>query len=64
MRAPSLAEYLPGYIAATLRAGAVAAMDETARTAMFQDLQGRLRSYVDDTGLAVPMECHVVVAQT
>jgi len=63
MRAPSLAEYLPGYIAATPMAGAVATMAETARTAMFQDLQGRLRSYVDDTGLAVPMECHVVVAQ-
>jgi ubiquinone/menaquinone biosynthesis C-methylase UbiE len=64
IRAPSLAEYLPGYITATPMAGAVAAMEETARTAMFQDLQGRLRSYVDDTGLAVPMECHVIVAQT
>jgi ubiquinone/menaquinone biosynthesis C-methylase UbiE len=64
MRAPSLTEYLPGYIAATPMAGAVAAMDEPARAAMFQDIQGRLRSYIDDTGLAVPMECHVVVAQT
>jgi ubiquinone/menaquinone biosynthesis C-methylase UbiE len=63
MRAPSLAEYLPGFLAATPMAGAVAAMDEAARTALFQDLQGRLRPYVDDTGLAVPMECHVVVAQ-
>jgi SAM-dependent methyltransferase len=63
MRAPSLAEYLPGFLAATPMAGAVAAMDEAARTAMFHDLQGRLRPYVDDTGLAVPMECHVVVAQ-
>jgi ubiquinone/menaquinone biosynthesis C-methylase UbiE len=64
MRAPSLAEYLPGFIAATPMAEAVAAMHEAARTAMFQELQSRLRPYVDDTGLAVPMECHVVVAQT
>jgi hypothetical protein len=64
MRSPSLAEYLPGFLAATPMAGAVAAMDEAARTAMFQDLQSTLQPYVDDTGLAVPMECHVVVART
>lgn len=64
MRYPSLAEYLPGYLAATPMAGAVAAMATARRTAMFQDLQTALRPYVDDTGLAVPMECHVVVART
>jgi ubiquinone/menaquinone biosynthesis C-methylase UbiE len=64
MRSPSLAEYLPGFVAATPMAGDVAAMDEAARTAMFQELQSTLRPYVDDTGLAVPMECNVVVART
>jgi hypothetical protein len=64
MRYPSLAEYLPGYLAATPMAAAVAAMADARRTAMFQDLQTALRPYVDDTGLAVPMECHVVVART
>jgi hypothetical protein len=64
MRYPSLAEYLPGYLAATPMAGAIASMEEARRSAMFQDLQTALRPYVDDTGLAVPMECHVMVART
>jgi hypothetical protein len=64
MRYPSLAEYLPGYVAATPMAGAVAAMEDARRTAMFQGLQTALRPYVEDTGLAVPMECHVMVART
>jgi ubiquinone/menaquinone biosynthesis C-methylase UbiE len=64
MRSSSLAEYLPGFVAATPMAGAVAAMAEAPRTAMFQALQTTLRPYIDDTGLAVPMECHVVVART
>ena len=63
MRAPSLAEYLPGYLAATPMAGAIAALEDTSRTALFQELQTVLRPYVDDTGLAVPLECHVVVAR-
>jgi ubiquinone/menaquinone biosynthesis C-methylase UbiE len=63
MRAPSLAEYLRGYVAATPMAGAVAAMDDATRTTMFQTLQNTLRPYVDDTGMAVPMEGHVVVAR-
>jgi ubiquinone/menaquinone biosynthesis C-methylase UbiE len=64
MRARSLAEYLPGYLAATPMAGAVAALEDARRSVLFQELQTALRPYVDDTGLAVPMECHVVVAQT
>jgi hypothetical protein len=63
MHAGSLAEYLPGYLAATPMAGAVGALADARRTALFQELQIALRPYVDDTGLAVPMECHVVVAQ-
>jgi ubiquinone/menaquinone biosynthesis C-methylase UbiE len=64
MRAPSLAEYVPGLLSATPMAGAVAAMEETRRTTMFEELQAVLQSYVDDTGLAVPMEGHVIVART
>ena len=64
MRWPSLAEFLPGFVAATPMAGDVAAMDEVRRIKMFQALQTALRSYVDDTGLAVPMECHVVLTRT
>jgi SAM-dependent methyltransferase len=63
MRAGALAEYLPGYLAATPMAGAGAALEDVRRTALFQELQTALRPYVDDAGLAVPMECHAVVAQ-
>jgi ubiquinone/menaquinone biosynthesis C-methylase UbiE len=64
MRYPSLTEYLPGYVAATPMAGAVTALEDARRTALFEELQTALRPYVDDTGLAVPMECHVLVART
>jgi ubiquinone/menaquinone biosynthesis C-methylase UbiE len=64
MRWPSLAEYLPGFISASPMAGAVTAMDAASRTVMFQGIQASLQSYVDDTGLAVPMECHVALAWT
>jgi ubiquinone/menaquinone biosynthesis C-methylase UbiE len=63
MRYPSLAEYLPGWVAASPMAGAVAALDDARRTLLFEGLQTALRPYVDDTGLAVPMECHVLVAR-
>jgi hypothetical protein len=64
MRYPSLPEYMPGFLAATPMAGAIAALTDARRTALFQELQMALRPYVDDTGLAAPMECHVVVART
>jgi hypothetical protein len=64
MRFPSLAEYLPGYLAATPMAGAIAVMEDGRRTALFENLLTALQPYVDDTGLAVPMECLVLVAQT
>jgi ubiquinone/menaquinone biosynthesis C-methylase UbiE len=63
MRWSSLAEYLSGFVAATPMAGAVAAMDKATRRAMFRALQTTLRPYVEDSGLAVPMESHVVVAR-
>jgi hypothetical protein len=60
----ALVEYLPGYLAATPMAGAIAAMEDARRTALFEDLLTELQPYVDDTGLAVPMECLVLVART
>jgi ubiquinone/menaquinone biosynthesis C-methylase UbiE len=64
MRFHSLAEYLPGYLAASPMAGAIAAMEDARRTALFEDLLTELQPYIDDTGLAVPMECLVLVART
>jgi ubiquinone/menaquinone biosynthesis C-methylase UbiE len=63
MRYPSLAEFLPGYLAGSPMAAAVAALPGSRRAALFEDLQSALHSYVDDSGLAVPLQCNVVVAQ-
>jgi hypothetical protein len=52
------------YLSATPIASDIAAMDDPARTALLQDVTTALRAYVDDDGLVVPIEYHVVVAQT
>jgi hypothetical protein len=44
-------------------AGAVAALDETIRTAMVEQVCSALRDYVDDDGMAVPWEAHLLTAQ-
>jgi SAM-dependent methyltransferase len=64
IRHTPLEDFIPGYLAATPIASAVAAMDDAARTAMFRDITTALQCYVDDDGLATPMECHVVTAHT
>lgn len=64
-RHPSPEEFVLGALAASPLAGAVSAMPDTARTAMVHDVIQSLRaqSYIDDGGLAVPMEGHVVTAR-
>ena len=64
IRYPSLEAYVLGYLSATPIARDIAAMDDTARTALLQEVTTALREYVDDDGLAAPTESHVVVAQT
>jgi hypothetical protein len=44
-------------------ASAIAALDSSAREAMIRDIEAALRVYVDDSGLAVPVECNIVTAQ-
>ncbi|HEY5864240.1 MAG TPA: class I SAM-dependent methyltransferase [Candidatus Tectomicrobia bacterium] len=63
-RYPALEVLVPGFLAATPAAEAIAALDPTTRTTLFSEVITRVRSYVDDDGLAVPMEAHVVVAET
>ncbi|MBI3301647.1 MAG: hypothetical protein HYZ72_06170 [Deltaproteobacteria bacterium] len=67
VRFPSPEEFVRRLVAAVPLAGladAVARVDVDARAALIGDVSAALRSYVDDEGLAVPMESHVVVAQT
>jgi ubiquinone/menaquinone biosynthesis C-methylase UbiE len=64
MRFASVEAFVPGQFAATPYAGAVAALDAHARTALLEDVRMALRSYTDDTGVAVPTEAHVAIAHT
>ena len=65
IRYQSLEEYVLGYLRVFLSvASDVAAMtDDTIRRALLQDVTAALRGFIDDDGLAVPMESHVVVAR-
>jgi ubiquinone/menaquinone biosynthesis C-methylase UbiE len=64
MRFPSVEAFIPGQFAATPFAGAVAALDAAARTALLEDVRLALRSYTDDEGVAVPNEAHIAMAHT
>jgi ubiquinone/menaquinone biosynthesis C-methylase UbiE len=62
IRYPSLEEFVPGYLSATPVAGVVATLDEPTRAAILREVETSLQDYLDDDGLAAPIEAHVVVA--
>jgi ubiquinone/menaquinone biosynthesis C-methylase UbiE len=61
-RYPSLAEFLPGYLSVFPFAAEVAVMKDADRTEMFRRMSTSLSDYMDDYGLAAPMESHVITA--
>ena len=63
LRFPSVEEFIPGALAATPLAGAVAALDAATSAALLSEIREAFRCYRDDEGVAVPMETHVVVAR-
>jgi ubiquinone/menaquinone biosynthesis C-methylase UbiE len=62
IRHPSLDEFVPGYLSATPVAEVAASLDESSRAAILQEIKMSLQPYMDDDGLAAPIEAHVVVA--
>jgi ubiquinone/menaquinone biosynthesis C-methylase UbiE len=62
-RHPSLQELVPGYLAATPAADTIAALDDRVQAAVVQDVEAALQVYMDDDGLAVPLDFRVVTAQ-
>jgi hypothetical protein len=62
MRFPSIERYVSGYLAATPVAAQVAAMHDDDRVRLIGEVATALQSYVDDDGLAAPIENHVVIA--
>jgi hypothetical protein len=63
IRQRALDAFVAGYLAATPAASAIAALDETVRTAILGDVKTALRAYLDDDGLAAPLTFHVVTAR-
>ena len=63
IRFASVEAYTLGFLFATPIASEVAAMEETARTRMIQDIATALHPIVDAEGLAAPAEDHVVLAR-
>jgi ubiquinone/menaquinone biosynthesis C-methylase UbiE len=63
LRFASAEAYTRGFLSATTVASEIAAMEETARTRMIQEIVAALHIFVDDEGLAVPAEDHVVLAR-
>ena len=63
IRYPSLKEFVPGYLSATPVAQVAATLDEPTRVAILREIETSLQAYLDDEGLAAPIEAHVVVAE-
>jgi len=63
LRFASVEAYTRGFLSATPIASEVAAMEETARARMIQEIVAALHPFVDDEGLAAPAEDHVVLAR-
>jgi hypothetical protein len=63
LRFPSPKEFAIRYVAGSALASLVARADDDARTAFLAEVNARLQSYVDDQGLAFPIESNVAVAR-
>lgn len=63
MRYGALDELVPGYLASTPAASSVADADEDTHQAILQDIEAALAPYLDDDGLAAPIEFYVLTAR-
>lgn len=62
-RYPDVLAFLPGYLSVFPVASAIAAMEDADRTDMWRCMVASLDAFLDDDGLAVPMESHVLTAR-
>jgi hypothetical protein len=63
LRFPSPEEFVLRYAAGSALAGLLAAASDDARAALLADVKAGLRSYIDDQGLAFPIESNLAVAR-
>jgi hypothetical protein len=63
LRYPSPDAFVLRYVAGSALTGPVAGANDRARAGLLADVNARLQRYVDDDGLAFPIESNVVVAR-
>jgi SAM-dependent methyltransferase len=63
LRYPSPDEFVLRYAAGSALAGPVTGADENARAALLAEVNVKLQSYVDDQGLAFPIESNLALAR-
>jgi hypothetical protein len=63
LRYPSPDEFVLHYATGSALAGAVAGADDNARAALIAEVGEKLQSFVDDQGLAFPIESNIVIAR-
>ncbi len=61
IRHPSIAEFLPGYLASTPVADLFT--DDEVLSVLVKSVTDSLCQYMDDDGLAAPVQCHVITAR-
>jgi len=62
MRYSPLEDFIIGGFVASPFANDVLALEKSKRDKMFQTIQNSISDYIDDHGLAAPMECYVISA--
>lgn len=63
VRFPSTEQFVKLYIAGTPLSTHLAGMHENAYSAMVEDVSSAVRSYIDDQGLAFPIEGHLAITR-
>ena len=63
LRYASPEEFVRTYIISTPLAGLLAQVDEAKRTALLADVSAALQPYIDDNGLAFPIESQIIMAR-
>jgi len=63
IRFASLSEFVPGYLAATPVAATAATLDDKVKSKILDHVTGLLEPYIDDDGLAAPLEYFVITAK-
>ena len=62
VRYPSVEEFVRREVASSPLAGPLGSLDRDAREALVRDVEEALHDYIDDDGIVIPLDSHVLVA--